>query len=136
MTSDPIINEVDEQFINDIKENCVSPLIWETTAHIIQKYIKELVHHEIDVITDSDWFDQKIKDAVEDTTDSQEWVKSAKVAAYLNISVPYFHQKAKILEEKGILKQSTHYFRTGNSSSSPYRWNLTKTAKVFKENVN
>ena len=123
MTSDPIINKVDETY--GIK-----------LAEVIKAYVSELVNHEIDVITDSDWFDQKIKDAVEDTTDSQEWVKSAKVAAYLNISVPYFHHKARILEEKGILKQSIHYFRTGNSSSSPYRWNLTKTARAFKENVN
>ena len=68
MTSDPIKNSVDEQFINDIKENCMSPLVWETTAHIIQKYIKDLVQHEVDVITDSDWFDQKVHDAVEDST--------------------------------------------------------------------
>ena len=66
MTSDPIKNSVDEQFINDIKENCMSPLIWETTAHIIQKYIKDLVQHEADVITDSDWFEEKIKTAIED----------------------------------------------------------------------
>ena len=66
MTSDPIKNSVDEQFINDIKENCMSPLIWETTAHIIQKYIKDLVQHEVDVITDSDWFEEKIKTAIED----------------------------------------------------------------------
>ena len=66
MMSDPIKNSVDEQFINDIKENCMSPLIWETTAHIIQKYIKDLVQHEVDVITDSDWFEEKIKTAIED----------------------------------------------------------------------
>ena len=44
----------------------MSPLIWETTAHIIQKYIKDLVQHEVDVITDSDWFEEKIKTAIED----------------------------------------------------------------------
>ena len=54
-------NSVDEQFIEDLGENCSSPLIWQTSAHIIQKYIKQLVQHEIDVITDSDWFDEKIK---------------------------------------------------------------------------
>ena len=52
-------NSVDEQFIEDLGENCSSPLIWQTSAHIIQKYIKQLVQHEIDVITDSDWFDEK-----------------------------------------------------------------------------
>ena len=66
MTSDPLKNSVDEQFIEDLGENCSSPLIWQTSAHIIQKYIKELVIHEIDVITDSDWFDEKIKNAIED----------------------------------------------------------------------
>ena len=66
MSSDPLKNSVDEQFIEDLGENCSSPLIWQTSAHIIQKYIKELVQHEVDVITDSDWFDEKIKKAIED----------------------------------------------------------------------
>ena len=66
MMSDPIKNSVDEQFINDIKENCMSPLVWETTAHINQKYIKDLVQHEVDVITDSDWFNEKITDAIKE----------------------------------------------------------------------
>jgi|9_EtaG_2_1085328.scaffolds.fasta_scaffold127380_2 protein-arginine kinase len=71
MTSDPIKNSVDEQFINDIKENCMSPLIWETTAHIIQKYIKDLVQHEVDVITDSDWFAEKVYECVDTVRDSK-----------------------------------------------------------------
>ena len=66
MTSDPLKNSVDEQFIEDLGENCTSPLIWQTTANIIQKYIKELVQHDVDVITDSDWFDEKIRKAIED----------------------------------------------------------------------
>ena len=82
MTSNPIKNSVDEQFINDIKENCMSPLIWETTAHIIQKYIKDLVQHEVDVITDSDWFDQKLCDAVQNSTDSLKLLESK--VDYLN----------------------------------------------------
>ena len=61
-----IKNSVDEQFIEDLGENCSSPLIWQTTATIIQKYIKQLVQHEVDVITDSEWFDEKIKKAIED----------------------------------------------------------------------
>ncbi len=69
MSSDPLKNSVDEQFIEDLGENCTSPLIWQTTANIIQKYIKQLVIHEIDVITDSDWFDQKIHDAVGDSNE-------------------------------------------------------------------
>ena len=67
MISDPLKNSVDEQFIEDLGQNCSSPLIWQTSAHIIQKYIKELVQHEVDVITDSDWFDEKIKKAVEES---------------------------------------------------------------------
>ena len=59
-------NSIDEQFIEDLGENCSSPLIWQTTATIIQKYIKQLVQHEVDVITDSEWFDEKIKKAIED----------------------------------------------------------------------
>jgi len=59
-------NNIDEQFIEDLGENCSSPLIWQTTATIIQKYIKELVQHEVDVITDSEWFDEKIKKAIEE----------------------------------------------------------------------
>ena len=59
-------NSTDEQFIEDLGENCSSPLIWQTTATIIQKYIKELVQHEVDVITDSEWFDEKIKKAIEE----------------------------------------------------------------------
>ena len=66
MTSDPLKNSIDEQFIEDLGENCSSPLIWQTSAHIIQKYIKELVQHEVDVITDSDWFTDQIHKAVED----------------------------------------------------------------------
>ncbi len=60
-------NSIDEQFIEDLGENCSSPLIWQTTATIIQKYIKELVQHDVDVITDSDWFDEKIRKAIEES---------------------------------------------------------------------
>ena len=67
MTSDSLKNSVDEQFIEDLGENCSSSLIWQTSAHIIQKYIKELVQHEVDVITDSDWFDEKIRKAIEES---------------------------------------------------------------------
>tara|TARA_Y100000114_G_scaffold149430_1_gene163577 strand:+ start:63 stop:272 length:210 start_codon:yes stop_codon:yes gene_type:complete len=67
--SDPIKNSVDEQFIDDLKKNCLSPFDLETTAQLIQKYIKELVQHEIDVITDSDWFDFKIENATRGSKD-------------------------------------------------------------------
>ncbi len=69
MMSDPIKNSVDEQFIDDLKKNCLSPFDLETTAQLIQKYIKELVQHEIDVITDSDWFDFKIENATRGSKD-------------------------------------------------------------------
>jgi hypothetical protein len=41
-------------------DNLKSPLIWETSAHMMQRYIKQLVQHEVDVITDSDWFQDQI----------------------------------------------------------------------------
>ena len=69
MMSDPIKNSVDEQFIDELKKNCLSPFDLETTAQLIQKYIKELVQHEIDVITDSDWFDFKIENATRGSKD-------------------------------------------------------------------
>ena len=63
MTSDPIINKVDETF--GIK-----------LAEVIKAYVQELVNHEVDVITDSDWFQEKFQIAaddilrnLEDTTD-------------------------------------------------------------------
>jgi len=55
MTSDPIINKVDEEFSLQLTK-------------LVKNYVLELVNHEVDVITDSDWFDQKIKDGAEDTT--------------------------------------------------------------------
>jgi len=76
MTSDPLKNSIDKQFIEDLGQNCTSPLIWQTTATIIQKYIKELVQHEVDVITDSDWFDKKLCDAVQNSTDSLKLLES------------------------------------------------------------
>ena len=53
MTSDQIINKVDETFGNELTK-------------VIKTYVIELVNHEVDVITDSDWFDEKIKQAIED----------------------------------------------------------------------
>ena len=55
MSSDPIINQVDEEFSLQLTK-------------LIKNYVIDLVNHEVDVITDSDWFDQKIKDGAEDTT--------------------------------------------------------------------
>ena len=53
MTSDPIINQVDEEFSLQLTK-------------LIKKYVLDLVNQEVDVITDSDWFDSKIQSIVED----------------------------------------------------------------------
>tara|TARA_Y100001935_G_scaffold4609_1_gene3603 strand:+ start:5017 stop:5238 length:222 start_codon:yes stop_codon:yes gene_type:complete len=51
MTSDPIINQVDEEFSLQLTK-------------LIKNYVLDLVNHEVDVITDSDWFEEKIKSMV------------------------------------------------------------------------
>ena len=61
--SDPMQNDEDTQFIKMMGDNLNSPLIWETAAHMMQRYIKELVLHEVDVITDSDWFSDQVHQA-------------------------------------------------------------------------
>jgi hypothetical protein len=71
MTSDPHKNIFDEQFIEDLKKHCLSPFDMETTAELIQQYIKQLVIHEVDVITDSDWFNEKVYEAVDTVRDSK-----------------------------------------------------------------
>ena len=63
MMSDPLTNKDDEQFIKQMGHNLKSPLIWETSAYMMQRYIKQLVQHEVDVITDSDWFQDQILQA-------------------------------------------------------------------------
>ena len=65
MTSDPIRNQIDEEFIYQLDKHTSN----EVVSSLIQDYIKQLVIHEVDVITDSDWFTEKIQDAVEDSTD-------------------------------------------------------------------
>ncbi len=47
-------------------DNLKSPLIWETSAYMMQRYIKKLVQHEVDVITDSDWFQEQILQAAKE----------------------------------------------------------------------
>ena len=64
--SDPMQNDEDKQFIKMMGDNLKSPLIWETSAHMMQRYIKELVLHEVDVITDSDWFQEQILQAAKE----------------------------------------------------------------------
>ena len=63
MTSDPIRNQVDEEFIDQLNKLNIY------ASDLIQNYIKKLVQHEVDVITDSDWFTEKIQNTVEDSTD-------------------------------------------------------------------
>jgi len=65
MTSDPIRNQVDEEFICQLDKHISN----EPVSSLIQDYIKKLVIHEVDVITDSDWFTEKIQIAVEDSID-------------------------------------------------------------------
>ena len=64
MTSDPLRNNVDDDFIDQLNQHISN----EAVSTLIQDYIKKLVQHEVDVITASDWFDQKVHDAVEDST--------------------------------------------------------------------
>ena len=58
MTTDPILNQVDEEFSLQLTK-------------LIKNYILDLVNHEIDVITDSDWFEEKIKTTMEEL----KWLK-------------------------------------------------------------
>ncbi len=62
MLSDPLKNNVDDDFIDQLNQHISN----EAVSILIQDYIKKLVKHEIDIITDSDWFDQKIHDAVKE----------------------------------------------------------------------
>jgi len=64
MTSDPIRNQVDEEFICQLDKHISN----EPVSSLIQDYIKKLVIHEVDVITDSDWFTEKIQNAVLDNS--------------------------------------------------------------------
>ena len=66
MMSDPLTNSEDDEFINRMGDNLKSPLIWETSAYMMQRYIKKLVQHEVDVITDSDWFQDQILQAAKE----------------------------------------------------------------------
>jgi len=53
ITSDLIINQVDEEFSLQLTK-------------LIKNYVLDLVNHEVDVITDSDWFEEKIKTTMEE----------------------------------------------------------------------
>ena len=62
MTSDPLRDNVDDDFIDQLNQHISNKAV----SSLIQDYIKKLVIHEVDVITDSDWFDCKVNDAMED----------------------------------------------------------------------
>ena len=53
MTTDPIINQVDEEFSLQLTK-------------LFKNYVLDLGNHEVDVITDSDWFEEKIKTTMEE----------------------------------------------------------------------
>ena len=58
MASDTILNSVDDTFSNKF-------------AEVIKAYVQELVNHELDVITDSDWFSEQVYEAVDTVRDSK-----------------------------------------------------------------
>ena len=65
MTSDPLKNNIDDDFIDQFRS------INEDISTLLQDYIKKLVQHEVDVITDSDWFSEKVYEAVDTVRDSK-----------------------------------------------------------------
>ena len=65
MTSDPLKNNIDDDFIDQFRS------INEDISNLLQDYIKNLVKHEVDVITDSDWFSEKVYEAVDAVRDSK-----------------------------------------------------------------
>jgi len=60
MTNDPFKNNVDYDFIDQLNQHISN----EAVSTLIQDYIKKLVQHEVDVITDSDWFSSQIDSAL------------------------------------------------------------------------
>ena len=60
MTNDPLRNNVDDDFIDQLNQHISN----EAVSTLIQDYIKKLVQHEVDVITDSDWFSSQIDSAL------------------------------------------------------------------------
>jgi len=60
MTSDPLKNHTDDLFIEELNKHISN----EAVSTLIQDYIKKLVQHEVDVITDSDWFSSQIDSAL------------------------------------------------------------------------
>lgn len=71
MKRDHLTNAEDEEFIRQMGDNLKSPLIWETSAYMMQRYIKQLVQHEVDVITDSDWFQEQVLQAAKEVLNEE-----------------------------------------------------------------
>ena len=67
MTSDPLRNNVDDSFIEELNQHISNRAV----SSLIQDYIKKLVNHEVDVITDSDWFAEKVYECVDAVRDSK-----------------------------------------------------------------
>ena len=63
--SDPMRNDVDRSFIEELNQHISN----EAVSTLIQDYIKKLVCHEVDCMTDSDWFTDQIYKAVKDRED-------------------------------------------------------------------
>ena len=63
--SDPMRNDVDKSFIEELNQHISN----EAVSTLIQDYIKELVSHEVDCMTDSDCFTDQIYKAVKDRED-------------------------------------------------------------------
>ena len=60
MTSDSLRNHTDDWFIEELDKHISK----EAVSTLIQDYIKKLVQHEVDVITDSDWFSSQVDSAL------------------------------------------------------------------------
>ena len=65
MFSDPIRNDSDDYFIDQLNQHISN----KDVSVLIQDYIKKLVQHEVDCMTDSDWFTDQIYKAVKDRED-------------------------------------------------------------------
>ena len=68
MFSDPIRNDDDDYFIDQLNQHISN----EDVSTLIQDYIKKLLQHEVDCMTDSDWFTDQIYKAVKDREDENE----------------------------------------------------------------
>ena len=67
MITDPLRNNVDDSFIEELNQHISNKAV----SSLIQDYIKKLVNHEVDVITDSDWFSEKVYECVDTVRDSK-----------------------------------------------------------------